>query len=328
MSLLSVRDLSIQFQSPKGVLEAVRGISFDLERGQTLGVVGESGCGKSITNLALMGLLSDNGQVHATKINFEGTDLLGLKEKQWQKIRGKEMAMIFQDPMSALNPSFTVGYQLEEMLKIHEPQLSKVDREIRCLELLKQVGIPAPESRLGAYAHELSGGMSQRVMIAMAIACKPKLLIADEPTTALDVTIQDQILRLLKELQETYNMAMIFVTHDLGVVAKVSDKIQVMYAGEIVESAKTNELVESPKHPYTRGLLRSLPGAKETQFRARLTSIPGIVPALNARPLGCQFQPRCSYASDKCQHHPGLTEDSSANTSHIIRCHHPQEDSL
>lgn len=327
MSLLSVRDLSIQFQSPKGVLEAVRGISFDLERGQTLGVVGESGCGKSITNLALMGLLSENGQVHATEITFEGQDLLSLREKHWQKIRGKEMAMIFQDPMSALNPSFTVGYQLEETLKIHEPQLSKIDREIRCLELLKQVGIPAPESRLKAYAHELSGGMSQRVMIAMAIACKPKLLIADEPTTALDVTIQDQILRLLKELQEAYNMAMIFVTHDLGVVAKVSDKIQVMYAGEIIESALTKDLVEKPQHPYTRGLLRSLPGAKETAFRTPLTSIPGIVPALNARPLGCQFQPRCSFASDQCQHHPGLTDSSNGN-QHIIRCHHPQEDSL
>lgn len=326
MSLLSVRDLSIQFQSPKGVLEAVRGISFDLERGQTLGVVGESGCGKSITNLALMGLLADNGQVHATQVSFEGQDLLSLKERSWQKIRGKEMAMIFQDPMSALNPSFTVGYQLEETLKIHEPHLSKIDRENRCLELLKQVGIPAPESRLKAYAHELSGGMSQRVMIAMAIACKPKLLIADEPTTALDVTIQDQILRLLKDLQEAYNMAMIFVTHDLGVVAKVSDKIQVMYAGEIVESAPTKDIIERPQHPYTRGLLRSLPGAKETAFRAPLTSIPGIVPALNARPLGCQFHPRCTFASDKCQHHPLLSDTNGKD--HQIRCHHPQQEEL
>ncbi len=328
MSLLKVRDLSIHFQSRQGILEAVRGISFDLERGQTLGVVGESGCGKSITNLAIMGLLSDNGQVHASEVTFEGLDLLKLREKQWQKIRGKEMAMIFQDPMSALNPSFTVGYQLEETLKIHEPQLTKVDREVRCLELLKQVGIPAPESRLSSYAHELSGGMSQRVMIAMAIACKPKLLIADEPTTALDVTIQDQILRLLKELQDAYNMAMIFVTHDLGVVAKVSDNIQVMYAGEIVESAPTRELIERPQHPYTRGLLRSLPGAKETAFRAPLTSIPGIVPALNARPLGCQFHPRCDFASEKCQHQPILTELRDEASTHLLRCHHPQEEVL
>lgn len=324
--LLSVKDLTIQFETKRGTLSAVRNISFDLKQGETLGVVGESGCGKSITNLALMNLLAENSLVTASEVKFEGFDLLNLKEKQWQKLRGKEMAMIFQDPMSALNPSFTVGYQLEETLKIHEPALSKEQRYQRCLELLKQVGIPAPESRLTSYAHELSGGMSQRVMIAMAIACRPKLLIADEPTTALDVTIQDQILRLLKDLQKEYNMAMIFVTHDLGVVAKVSDKIQVMYAGEIVEAGPTKDILKNPHHPYTRGLLRSLPGHKKTTFRAPLASISGIVPGLHARPVGCQFHPRCELAKEDCLNHPGLKQGK--HSTHQVRCYFPVEGEL
>lgn len=316
--LLEVENLNIHFESKKGSLEAVRNISFSLNRGETLGVVGESGCGKSITNLALMGLLPDTGKVTANKIEFEGKDLLKTKERDWQKIRGKEISMIFQDPMSALNPSFTVGYQLEETLILHEPELNKEQRKERCLELLKQVGIPAPEKRLTSYAHELSGGMSQRVMIAMAIACRPKLLIADEPTTALDVTIQDQILRLLKELQKEYNMAMIFVTHDLGVVAKVSDKIQVMYAGEIVERATVNDLLKLQKHPYTKGLLNSLPGQKGLKFRSALPSIQGMVPALNQRPNGCQFGPRCSFKQADCEINPKLSEGG-----HAYRCHFP-----
>lgn len=316
--LLEVEDLSIHFKTKKESLEAVRNISFSLDRGQTLGVVGESGCGKSITNLALLGLLPENGIVSAKKLSFEGQDLLSLRERQWQKIRGNEIAMIFQDPMSALNPSFTVGYQLEETLQLHEPDLSKEQRKERCLELLNQVGIPAPEKRLLSYAHELSGGMSQRVMIAMAIACRPKLLIADEPTTALDVTIQDQILRLLKDLQEKYQMAMIFVTHDLGVVAKVSDNIQVMYAGEIVERSPIDDLLRVQKHPYTKGLLDSLPGKKGLGFRTSLPSIAGIVPALGQRPNGCQFAPRCYYRKEECQKAPTLTKDH-----HAYRCHFP-----
>ncbi|MCR9203480.1 MAG: ABC transporter ATP-binding protein [Halobacteriovoraceae bacterium] len=318
--LLEVENLSIDFKTKKGTLQAVRDISFSLERGETLGVVGESGCGKSITNLALMGLLPDTGIVKADKIQFEGIDLLTLKDREWQKIRGKEVSMIFQDPMSALNPSFTVGYQIEETLILHEPDLNKEQRHLRCIELLNQVGIPAPEKRLHSYAHELSGGMSQRVMIAMAIACKPKLLIADEPTTALDVTIQDQILRLLKELQVQYNMAMIFVTHDLGVVAKVSDKIQVMYAGEIVERSPIADLLKTQKHPYTKGLLNSLPGQKGLKFRTPLPSIKGMVPALNQRPEGCQFAPRCEFKQDICSETPVLTEDL-----HAYRCHFPLE---
>ncbi|MCF8060176.1 MAG: ABC transporter ATP-binding protein [Bacteriovoracaceae bacterium] len=323
--LLSVKNLNINFTTKQGSLEAVRGITFHLKRGETLGVVGESGCGKSITNLALMGLLADNGLVLAEEILFEEQNLLKMTEKSWQRIRGKEMAMIFQDPMSALNPSFTVGHQIEETLKIHEPDLTKEEREKRCLQLLKEVGIPAPKERIKSYAHELSGGMSQRVMIAMAIACRPKLLIADEPTTALDVTIQDQILRLLKNLQTQYNMAMIFVTHDLGVVAKVSDKIQVMYAGEIVESGPTKTLLNSPVHPYTRGLLRSLPSNKTSGFRQPLASIAGIVPSLNNRPKGCQFAPRCEYRQDNCQINPELT---MKDESRLFRCHFPKEGSL
>jgi oligopeptide/dipeptide ABC transporter ATP-binding protein len=323
--LLSIKNLNINFQMKNNTLEAVRGISFSLKRGETLGVVGESGCGKSITNLALMGLLADNGSVSAEELLFEGQDLLKMNELSWQKIRGKEMAMIFQDPMSALNPSFTVGHQIEETLQVHEPDLTKEQRGKRVIELLKQVGIPAPEERLKSYAHELSGGMSQRVMIAMAIACRPKLLIADEPTTALDVTIQDQILRLLKNLQKEYNMAMIFVTHDLGVVAKVSDKIQVMYAGEIVESGPTKALLNSPVHPYTRGLLRSLPSNKTSGFREPLYSIAGIVPSLNSRPKGCQFEPRCEFRADKCQVNPGLTQKDETR---LYRCYFPKDGAL
>jgi len=322
--LLKVEDLSIAFQTKKGLLEAVRDISFELSLGQTLGVVGESGCGKSITNLALMGLLPDTAQVSAKNVNFDGLNLFDLKESQWQKIRGKEISMIFQDPMSALNPSFKVGFQIEESLKIHEPTFTSMERKKRVISLLGQVGIPAPEERINSYAHELSGGMSQRVMIAMAIACKPKLLIADEPTTALDVTIQKQILQLLKDLQEQYEMAMIFVTHDLGVVANIADHIQVMYAGEIVESGAKNRIIHHAHHPYTSGLLSSLPGS-QTPFRGKLPSIAGIVPDLFSRPEGCQFAPRCDYKSEKCQAHPPLETREVSR----IRCFHPiNEESL
>lgn len=297
--LLEINNLSISFKTSKGTLEAVRDISFHLNEGETLGIVGESGCGKSITNLALMGLIPDTGKVQAEKLLFNGNNLLSLSSKKWQQIRGSDIAMIFQDPMSALNPSFTVGYQIEETLKLHSPELNKIQRYEKCIELLDQVGIPAPEERIKSYAHELSGGMSQRVMIAMAIACNPKLLIADEPTTALDVTIQDQILKLLKDLQKKNNMAMILVTHDLGVVAQNADRIQVMYAGEIVETANAKEIVQDPKHPYTIGLLKSLPG-KEVPFRSKLSSIKGMVPDLHHRQNGCQFAPRCEYQKNEC----------------------------
>lgn len=318
--LLEIEDLSITFDTAKGPLSATRQISFSLEQGETLGIVGESGCGKSITNLAIMGLLPDTATITAKKMIFDGVDLQTIKENDFRKIRGAKIGMIFQDPMSALNPSFTVGFQIDETLKIHCPEMDKVARGARALELMHQVGIPAPAERLKNYAHELSGGMSQRVMIAMAIACKPKLLIADEPTTALDVTIQAQIMKLLKDLQKEYQMAMILVTHDLGVVAQNADRIQVMYAGEIVESAKSKVLLQDPKHPYTDGLLSSLPGKKATAFRAPLPSIAGMVPDLRARPNGCQFNPRCEFADDKCKTTLPSLEHDQART---LRCFHP-----
>lgn len=320
--LLEVQNLSITFDTAKGPLAATRDISFTLNPGETLGIVGESGCGKSITNLAIMGLLPDTATVTADKLRFDGHYLLDISSSVFRSIRGGTIGMIFQDPMSALNPSFTVGFQIDETLKVHCPELDKAARAKRALELMEQVGIPAPRERLKNYAHELSGGMSQRVMIAMAIACRPKLLIADEPTTALDVTIQAQIMKLLKDLQREYKMAMILVTHDLGVVAQNADRIQVMYAGEIVESAKAEDLLASPRHPYTNGLLNSLPGRKATAFRAPLPSISGMVPDLRARPSGCQFNPRCERADEQCRKAlPALTVEADR----MLRCIHPIE---
>jgi len=318
--LLDVQNLSITFDTQAGPLKAVREISFSIEKGETLGIVGESGCGKSITSLALMGLLPETAHVSADQLNFAYSPLLSLKEKQWQKIRGAEIGMIFQDPMSALNPCFNVEQQLMETLLIHK-NLTRAEARERSIELLDQVGIPAPKERLKAYPHELSGGMSQRVMIAMAIACNPSLLIADEPTTALDVTIQDQILKLLKKLQKQNNMAMILVTHDLAVVANHSDQIQVMYAGEIVEKGITREIIEYPRHPYTYGLLNSLPATGHA-FREPLPSITGIVPDLFSRSPGCQFRPRCFKAQKKCQENPPL----ELGQGRELRCYLPIEE--
>ncbi len=299
--LLDVQNLTITFDTKYGPLTAVRDLSFSLKMGETLGVVGESGCGKSITNLAIMGLLPTQAKISATRLAFEGNDLVSMSERQWQRLRGKDIAMIFQDPMSALNPCYTVGHQLVETLLVHR-DFSKKEAWSESLNLMEQVGIPAPSERLKAYPHELSGGMAQRVMIAMAISSNPKLLIADEPTTALDVTIQDQILRLLKDLQEKRQMSLMLVTHDLGVVAQNTDRIQVMYAGEVVESGLTQEVIHHPTHPYTSGLLAGHPTAEvSTKGKARLPSIPGMVPDLRHRPQGCQFHPRCSYAQDKCR---------------------------
>ncbi|PIP93988.1 MAG: peptide ABC transporter ATP-binding protein [Bdellovibrio sp. CG12_big_fil_rev_8_21_14_0_65_39_13] len=300
MALLEVKNLSITFDTKKGPITPVRDISFVIEKGQSLGVVGESGCGKSLTNLALMGLLPDNATVKAEKMSFDGNDLKSLSNNEWQKIRGNRMSMIFQDPMTSLNPSFTVGYQIEETLKLHRSELNKVQRKKRLLELFDMVGIPDPARRLSQYPHEMSGGMNQRVMIAMSMACDPELLIADEPTTALDVTIQDQILNLLLDLQKQTGMALILVTHDLGVVAQNTSKLQVMYAGEIVETGDTQSLIHSPRHPYTRGLLNSHAGHGHP-FRSPLPSISGLVPDLFHRPKGCQFKPRCDIAVKECE---------------------------
>ena len=283
----------------KGVVTAVRNISFELQKGETLGVVGESGCGKSITNMAIMGLLPPEAIVQADELSFNGKDLRKLSDKEWQLMRGDHLGIIFQDPMSALNPCFNVMYQLGEVIKKVNPGISQERMITNALQLLEQVGIPDPKKRLKNYPHELSGGMAQRIMIAMAIAGKPEMLIADEPTTALDVTIQLQILKLLKDLQKQNNMAILFVTHDLAVVSQVSDKIQVLYAGEIVEQGRTTEIISNPSHPYTQGLLKSLP-SQETSDKD-LYSIDGMVPSLFNRPIGCQFAPRCEYVKDICE---------------------------
>lgn len=323
--LLEVEDLSISFQREYSQVSAVRELSFKVNKGETLGVVGESGCGKSITNLALLGLLPPNTILKAKKLSYQGQDLLSLNEKQWRKIRGKEISIIFQDPMSALNPCFNVEFQLTEVLNLHFPNLTKKEKHFRCIELLEHVGIPAPEERLKNFPHQLSGGMAQRIMIAIAIASKPKMIIADEPTTALDVTIQDQILRLLKDLQKEHDMGMILVTHDLGVVSQNSNRIQVMYAGEIVESGLTQDIIHHPTHPYTIGLIKSLPEAQEKAFRSELPHIKGIVPDIAHRPKGCQFAPRCFAAQEKCKESiPSLEQ----KTDRRFRCYFPQQEHI
>ncbi|MFA6238639.1 MAG: ABC transporter ATP-binding protein [Bacteriovorax sp.] len=301
-NLLNIKNLNIYFKSDKNPrpIHAVRDLSFSLKHGEMLGVVGESGSGKSITNLALMGILGESAIVSASECNFSGKELLQLKEREFQKVRGGEIAMIFQDPMTALNPFLTVEFQIVETILAHL-NISKAEAKNRATELLLQVGITSPKDRLKSYPFELSGGMAQRVMIAMAISTGPKLLIADEPTTALDVTIQKQILTLIKTLQEKNNMAVILVTHDLGVVSEFSERIQVMYAGEIVETGVTADLIKHPRHPYTFGLLSSRPGAVERPAKSLLPSIAGIVPSFHQRPAGCQFHPRCIHMQEDCK---------------------------
>ena len=317
--LLSVKNLSISFETENGIFHAVRNLSFNMDKNEVLGVVGESGCGKSITNLALMGLLPKEAIVTADELTFDGLNLLDLSEKKWSVIRGKKIGMIFQDPMSALNPCFTVRYQLEEAIKNNHIGIPNDQVYPMALDLLSMVGIPDPKARIESYPYELSGGMAQRVMIAMAISGHPKLLIADEPTTALDVTIQLQILKLLKEIQQKTNMSIIFVSHDLNVISKISDRIQVMYAGEIIESGNKKDIIHNDKHPYTNGLLYSLPGSAKNNDR--LYSIPGIVPDLKNRPSGCQFSPRCEYSTKECEETSNVP--ISNNDGHQWRCIHP-----
>lgn len=302
MNLLNIKKLNIFFKTDKSThpIHAVRDLSFHVNAGEMLGVVGESGSGKSITNLALLGILPETAIVKADEMFFMQQNLQGLSELNWRNIRGKEISMIFQDPMTALNPFLSVEYQLTETIFTHQ-NISKKEAINRAIELLTQVGIASPKERLKAYPFELSGGMAQRVMIAMAISSSPKLLIADEPTTALDVTIQKQILVLLKNLQEKNNMAVILVTHDLGLVAEYSDRIQVMYAGEKVEEGITQDIIMHPTHPYTAGLLSSRPGLSSGLPKSVLPSIPGIVPAFHERPVGCQFHPRCSFVQEDCK---------------------------
>jgi len=317
MALLDVKELSVHFGDKNTPFKAVDRISYQVAQGEVLGIVGESGSGKSVSSLAIMGLIDHPGRVSAESLQFENTNLLTLESKAKRQLIGADVAMIFQDPMTSLNPAYTVGFQIMEALKTHEGGTKKA-RKDRTLELLRLVGIPDPESRIDVYPHQLSGGMSQRVMIAMAIACRPKLLIADEPTTALDVTIQAQIIELLLELQKKECMSLILITHDLALVAEAADRIIVMYAGQIVEEGTAKDIFREPKHPYTQALLRSLPEFAEG--KSRLASLQGVVPGKYDRPTGCLLNPRCPYATEYCRqvepqlHHIG---------SRKVKCHTP-----
>ncbi|WP_085586405.1 ABC transporter ATP-binding protein [Thalassospira mesophila] len=317
-NILSVRDLRVDIPLAGGTLHAVRGLNFDLARGETLCIVGESGSGKSLTSLAIMGLLPKMAQRHSKKLEFAGIDLSVAKNRQMRSLRGDRISMIFQEPMTSLNPAYTIGDQLTEALLLHR-KVGRKAATARAIELLEKVGITAAASRLGQYPHQLSGGLRQRVMIAMALMAEPDLIIADEPTTALDVTIQAQILRLLVDLQREMNMAMILITHDLGVVARVADKVAIMYAGEVVESGRSKDVFTAPQHPYTRGLLRCIPVPGKTKPGEHLGSIPGIVPSLIGKTQGCAFRGRCDVAVDACAH--DIPERAGAE-GHLYRCVH------
>lgn len=320
MALLSVDKLSVHFGDENAPFKAVDRISYSIEQGQVVGIVGESGSGKSVSSLAIMGLIDYPGKVMADKLEFNGRDLTKISEKERRQLVGSEVAMIFQDPMTSLNPCYTVGYQIMEALKVHQGG-NRRTRHQRAVDLLMLVGIPDPASRLDVYPHQLSGGMSQRVMIAMAIACRPKLLIADEPTTALDVTIQAQIIELLLELQQQENMALLLITHDLALVAEAAHHIIVMYAGQVVETGKAAEIFRAPRHPYTQALLRALP--EFAQDKARLASLPGVVPGKYDRPDGCLLNPRCPYANLRCRsEEPELLGPSGRQ----VKCHTPLDD--
>ena len=325
MALLEIENLSVEFPSQNGVMHAVDGISLTLEEGEVLGIVGESGSGKSVTMMALMGLVAYPGRVRADKLRFAGHDLMTLSASERNKLTGKDVAMIFQDPTTSLNPCFTVGFQLAETLRLHLGMDRKAATR-KAIALLEQVGIPAPESRLKAYPHQLSGGMNQRVMIAMAIACNPRLLIADEPTTALDVTIQAQILDLLRSLQKERGMALVLITHNMGVVSEMAQRVAVMYAGQIMEEQSTHALFNMPQHPYTEALLSALP--ERSDGSARLATIPGMVPGLYDRPTGCLFAPRCAYATEHCADvRPPLRPwQSASQAGGMVRCHYPLGD--
>jgi oligopeptide/dipeptide ABC transporter ATP-binding protein len=323
VALLEVDDLRTHFFTREGVVHAVDGISFNVEEGQTLGIVGESGCGKSVTALSIMGLIpKPPARIVSGAVRFGGRDLTRLSEHELEDVRGQEIAMIFQDPMTSLNPTLKVGTQITEVLRRHL-DLSRSEAKKRALELLEEVQIPNASKRLNDYPHRFSGGMRQRVMIAIAIACNPKLLIADEPTTALDVTVQASLLDTLDELRREHDMAMILITHDMGVVAEAADEIIVMYAGQVVEQAPALDLFGSPEHPYTEALLGALPQLEDEDMREeRLIAIPGRPPDLIAPPLGCRFAPRCPYAGvDSCADHvPDLRE---IRPGHHVRSDHP-----
>ena len=299
-ALLAVEDLHVRFWTRRGTVHAVNGITFDIAPGETLGIVGESGCGKSVTSLAILGLLARNGRVESGAARLYGTDLIRQNDRALRRIRGREIAMIFQDPMTSLNPVLTIGRQIREALETHF-DMDRKAAEARASELLDRVGIPSANQRLRDYPHQFSGGMRQRAMIAMALSCNPDILIADEPTTALDVTIQAQILELLGELKEKFGMAVMLITHAMGVVAETAQRVVVMYAGKVVEEAAVGDLFAAPLHPYTQGLIRSIPRVDTAAIeRKRLEAIAGVVPSLLDPPPGCRFAPRCRFARAIC----------------------------
>jgi peptide/nickel transport system ATP-binding protein len=314
--LLDVKNLRVDLPTERGLLHAVRGIDFQVRRGEMLCLVGESGCGKSMTSLALMGLLPRKAQRSADHIRFDGVDLQVLPEHAMNALRGARIAMIFQEPMTSLNPSYSLGDQLCEALQAHRNVSASVARE-RAVYLLERAGVPQAADRLRQYPHQLSGGLRQRVMIAMALMCGPDLIIADEPTTALDVTIQAQILRLIRELQREFGTAVVFITHDLGVVARIADRVAVMYAGEIVETAPVSELFARPSHPYTRGLLSCIPVRGKTLPGSRLRAIPGVVPSLIGPVSGCAFANRCTEVREACAQTPPQVRLAA---QHAVRC--------
>jgi oligopeptide/dipeptide ABC transporter ATP-binding protein len=324
--ILEVSNLKTHFFTANGVVPAVDGVSYSVNAGETLGVVGESGCGKSVTALSILRLVATPpGRIVGGTICFEGTNLLSLSEPEMERIRGNDISMIFQEPMTSLNPLQTAGHQISEAIALHQG-LSRRDAMAEAIAMLRRVHIPEPERRAQSYPHQLSGGMRQRVMIAMALSCNPKLLIADEPTTALDVTIQAQILDLMRELRATFGTAMILITHDMGVVAENADRVVVMYAGRKVEEAPVDDLFERPAHPYTRGLLASIPhldaAARNDPARSRLTEIKGMVPVLSRLPPGCAFAPRCGFATEQCRAaYPPFT---TLRDGHIVACWHAE----
>ncbi len=319
--LLSIESLRTYFYTDAGVARAVDDLSLRIEAGETVGLVGESGCGKSVTALSILRLISPPGRIEpGSRILFEGRDLLRLTEEEIRRVRGNRVAMIFQEPMTALNPVFTVGDQIAEVARVHD-RASRRDAWRRAVEMLDLVGVPAPDQRAKDYPHQLSGGMRQRVVIAMALVMRPSLVIADEPTTALDVTIQAQILELLRDLQRQFGMSLLLITHDMGVVAETASRVVIMYAGEVVEQAPVDRLFARPQHPYTEGLLAAMP--RLGQARERLLTIPGTVPAPTDWPVGCRFRDRCPYAWERAEHeHPALSE---VEGGHLSRCHLTQE---
>jgi peptide/nickel transport system ATP-binding protein len=321
--LLEVRDLKVSFRTEDGIVRAVDGISFNVAEGEVVGIVGESGSGKSVTMMSVMRLITDPNAIYEGEIIYKGRNLMGLSREAMREVRGEEIAMIFQDPMTSLNPVYTVGWQIEEQLVEHN-ELKKGEARRRTIQLLDQVGIPKPNERIDDYPHQFSGGMRQRVMIALALSCNPDLLIADEPTTALDVTIQAQILELMKDLQRDFGSAVVLITHDLGVVADIADRILVMYAGRIVEEGDKEQIFYDPQHPYTWGLLGSI-ARLDRPKASRLTAIAGQPPSLINRPRGCSFRPRCPQAFDRCSvDDPALT--SKVGGGHLDACHLSVED--